>query len=107
MATSSVDFAAEIHGMLIALFDTDKKKMFVSERSPGGWISDSCSYSSEFESRSIRYFLIFFQSWSLECSFDSQTLGEMLCRAEHAFFVHNYNLTSTIFDQQIDREPSY
>ena len=107
MATSSVDFAAAIQGMLIALFDTDKKKMFVSECSTGGWISDSCSYSSEIESGSIPYFLICFQSWSLECSFDSQTLGEMLCRAEHAiFFVHNHNLTSTIFDQQIDREPA-
>ena len=86
MATSSVDFAAEIQGMLIALFDTDKKKMFVSERSTGGRISDSCSYSSEFESGSIPYFFYFFQSWSLECSFDSQTLGEIMCRAEHAFF---------------------
>ena len=46
------------------------------------------------------YPLFFFHSWSLESSFDRQTLGEMLCRAEHAiFFVRDYNLTSTIFDQ--------
>ena len=60
MATSSVDFAAEIEGMLIALFNTDKKKVFVSERSTGGWISDSYSYPAEFESGSILHFFIFF-----------------------------------------------
>ena len=60
MPTSSVDFAAEFQGMLIALFDTDNKKLFVSERSTGGWISDSCSYSSEFESGSIPFFSFFF-----------------------------------------------
>ena len=64
----SVDFAAEIQGMLIALFDTDKKKMFVSERSTGGWTSHSCSDSSEFESGSIPFFSFFFSlgRWSAD-----------------------------------------